>query len=73
MSHGAEQEGGGQKDEFVSWKGREDPKAAREPMVTCRWPAAFAESGVCTPGRDCFGSCFVRCIRFLMSVGPEAS
>lgn len=30
----AEQEGGPQKEEFVSWKGREDPRAVREPRAT---------------------------------------
>ena len=30
----AEQEEGGQKEEFVSWTGHEDPKAVREPRAT---------------------------------------
>lgn len=35
MSHGADQEGGGQEEEFVSWKGAWDPEAAREPPAMC--------------------------------------
>lgn len=30
----AEPEEADQKEEFVSWKGREDPKAVREPRAT---------------------------------------
>lgn len=55
---------------FVSWKMCEDPEAKREPLAVRRWPAAFAECGVCTPGCDCLGSSFLRCVRFQMSVGP---
>ena len=69
----AEQEEGGQKEEFVSWTGHEDPKAVREPRATGGGRPPSLSVAFAGTGRSSFGSSFLRCTRFLMSAEPEAS